>query len=226
MTTQGSGQSFDINKEMGAMRQRWGLPQSTYLTAALVLLAVAFVLGTIGHFLYLSADDLDGQANGDALYNIAIGAALAAGALMVLVRWQNGGAAGGARDDLRIAGALVGLAVAWLVLCIIFGFDKRLDAEFGWFRYAQIFAFMALAWCAVSRPVPTTVNGIPTVQAAIITLLVSAAIYVIGGFMSTSNSYSTFSTGVTLQDIGFVLVILVFAAFLGLAPGGQRAETM
>ena len=210
--------SLDVAAEIGKLRERWAVTQSPYLLALGVLALVAFLFGTVGHFVFLSADSFTSQTDGIAWYNAATGAAIAAVAVAVLVRWQNPSPAGGHRDDLRIAGVLAGMAGLWMLLAIYFGFNDRLDPEEGWFRYAFIFALLAAAWCAIARPFDKIIGTLDTVTVGMIAGGVAALLYLIGWFMGMSDDLSTYSKGVTFQDIGEVLVVLLLALFLGLRP--------
>lgn len=218
MTNSGGRQSFDVNRELGNIRQRWGIQQTPYATAAFAVLAAALLLGTIGHILYLTAGDFEAQFDGIAWYNVGTGLAIIAVALMVLLRWQSPGG-GGSRDDLRIVGGLGVLSAAWMVLAFFFGFlDDRLDPEDSWFLYSQLFAFLAMAWCAISRPIPASLGTTGVVSIGGIALGVAAAAFVVGAILAMSDDFSTYSKGVTLQDLGKIISFLTFAAFLGLAP--------
>jgi len=207
-----------LNLNFAEMRARWGLEQSPYLLAAVALWIAAIGFGTLGHILFLTASTPNDQASGQSWFNIGIAAAIGAVAMGVLVHWQQPSRKGGALDDQRIVGVLGALSLLWIFIAIIFGFSKRLDPETSWFYYAELFAFATMAWCVISRPLPAVFGTMKTQNIGFAGMAACAIALFIGLIMSGSNSYATYSKGVSFQDLGFVLVVLVLAAFLGLAP--------
>ena len=214
--------SIDIKAEIERAKERWDVTQSPYLIALAVVGLVAILVGSLAHTMFLLADDFKGQSDSIAWFTLARGAAIATVAVAVLVRWQNPSRSGAHRDDLRIVGVIGGLAGLWMLVGLFLGFDDRLVPEESWYRYAEIFALVAAGYAAISRPFDEMIGSVHTLQIAIGGGIFTAIVFLIGLFMAMSDDASTYSQGVTLQDLGQVLAVLLLALFLGLKPKPER----
>jgi hypothetical protein len=207
-------------------RSRWGIEQSPYFSAGLAAFALTVLLATIGHILFLTADGLEDQYDGQAWFTAAIGIGFVTVALMVLTRWlSDGGKAGATEQDLRVSYVLGGLALAWIFLALVFGFfDDRVDPEHSWAQYAIVFAILDLAWCTIARPIPESLGSMKSVSLGLGGLAAAVIVLLLGMFLAMSNKLDTYSRGVTLQDLGFVLAIMSFAMFMGLPAKGSQSS--
>ncbi len=200
--------------------ERWGVQQSGVLIAAAALFAVAFLVGTLANISYLTAGDGDQLQKFDAQvwFTLALGAAIGALVLLLLVRWQSGPTAETAERDLQVGVAIGALALLFCLLGLFKGFDDSFDAQDSWLRYALIYAFLAAGWLAISRPIPAAVGTVGSAMAAIVAVGVAGAVLVIGQFMGLSEDYSRYVSGVSLQSVGIVVMVLAVAWVLGLQP--------
>jgi hypothetical protein len=217
--------SIDIRTIVNDVCERWGVSQTSYLAATAALAGLALVIGTIAHISYLTAGS---AAFAKHLHNavwlaLSIGFAFAAAALAVLVRRASGTqpAATAQNPDLRVAAGLAGLALLFALVGMIIGMGGRGLAADSWERYAQLFAFLALAWVVLSRPVPAELGTTSTATIGLIALAGGVGALVIGQIMGLSNSNDSYVGGVSWQAAGIVLVTLVLGWFLGMRPKGE-----
>jgi hypothetical protein len=209
-----------LNVNLSEMLHRWGVQRTTYATAAFVAAAVTVAIASIGVAIYLPAGSFDTQQDGQSFLTSSIGAGFITVALMALARWQSGGGKGGAnQDDLRVSYALGGLALLWALMAVIVGFfDDRVDPEYGWAQYGLVFALLDLAWCTIARPIPESLGATKSINVGLGFATAAGVALLLGLFLAMSNSQATYSKGVTLQDVGFVLAVLSFGTFAGLPP--------
>jgi hypothetical protein len=200
--------------------ERWNVARSGILIAAFVLALLAFLVATFANISYLSAGDIDSNQKFDAQiwFNLALGAAIAAAALLILVRWQSGrpGAASMDSPDFRVGMAMAGLVALFCLAGLFKGFDDSFDAQDSWFNYARVFAFLTIGWLVISRPIPQAVAGMSSVTIGLLIVAVGAGALVLGQFMGLSDDFSTFVTGVSFQSLGVVAMFLALGWFLGL----------
>jgi hypothetical protein len=111
---------------------------------------------------------------------------------------------------------MFGLTAAFLLAGLFKGTDESYEALDAWYRYAQLFAFLAIGWCAISRPVPSALGTMNSLMVAYIAAGVAGAAGLIGLLMGLSNDNSTFLTGLSFQSVGLVVALLIIAWFLGM----------
>jgi hypothetical protein len=207
-----------INIDFTAIRSRLGLQQSTTLTAAAVLALAAVIISTYAHIRYLTTKSVDTQLDSQVIFSLALGCAIAAAALAVLLRWQAGPLPRAEADspDLKFAALLGVITGAFVFVGFILGQGARLEASDSWFRYALVFAFLTTAWLTISRPVPArfaTGNGATPVLAA---LGVALLLLVVGTVIGQSDKFDTWVKGLSWQQLGTVPIVLLLGFFLGL----------
>lgn len=217
--------SLNVQQMLVDTRARWGIQQTPYFAGVIALAGLALLVGTIAHISYLTAGS---AAFAKHLHNavwlaLSIGFAFAAAALAVLVRRASGTqpAATAQNPDLRVAAGLAGLALLFALVGMIIGMGGRGLAADSWERYAQLFAFLALAWVVLSRPVPAELGTTSTATIGLIALAGGVGALVIGQIMGLSNSNDSYVGGVSWQAAGIVLVTLVLGWFLGMRPKGE-----
>lgn len=208
-----------VNLDLNEMLGRWGVERSLYVFAALGAAVLGILIASLGHTLYLVADDFLAQSDGVAWQQLGLGLSVIAVALFALVRWQSPRDARPGQDDRRIALAIGGMAALWMLVGFALGVGKRLDPEGSWWYYSLTFSFVLLAWNIISRPVPARVSTYSTVNIGVGALCVAAGLLVIGTFLAMSDTESSYSMGVTFQDTGIVIAVLAFATFAGLPRG-------
>jgi hypothetical protein len=206
-----------VSEMLGDVTSRWGVERGPVLIAALVLAVVALLAGTYAEITGLTADNGESQADASAWFYMALPMAFGAAALLLLARLEAGPPTrSAATQDQQALYVIGGFSLGFTVMALIKGFDKGLDAESFWWDYAFLFALFAIGLAAVARPVPAAVNGIASRMIGLVVIGVGAVFAVIGALQGQSNDFSTYSMGVTLEDAGFVLMVLSFAWFLGM----------
>ena len=217
--------SLDIQQVLADIRARWGVAQTPIFTAAIALAAAALLIATFAHISYLTAGAAAGnrKLNDQVWFTLATGCALAAAALLVLVRFQSGPPrpATAKNPDLRVALGLAGLTALFAVVGLIIGLGGRFSASDSWLRYAQVFAFLAVGWLVISRPIPSSLGTVTAVNAGLIVGGVAMIALLIGQFMGLSSSNDTYVGGLSWQALGIAGITLVFGWFLGMQPKGE-----
>ena len=217
--------SLDLQQMLADIRARWGVVQTPIFTAAIALAAAALLIATFAHISYTTAAAaaVNRKLNDQVWFTLATGCALAAAALLVLVRFQSGPPrpAPAKNPDLRVALGLAGLTALFALVGLIIGLGGRFDASDSWLRYAQVFAFLALGWLVISRPIPSSFGTVTAVNAGLIIGGLAMVALLIGQFMGLSNNNDTYVGGLSWQALGIAGITLAFGWFLGMRPKGE-----
>ncbi|HUF52248.1 MAG TPA: hypothetical protein VMR52_00555 [Dehalococcoidia bacterium] len=220
-----AGSSVDVAALLTDARSRWGVEQSPVFTAALVLAAAAFVLGTIAVILFLVAasDDPGQRDDAFAMFSVAIPAAIGAAALLAYLRLEAGTLSGPVHSQDRMIGfAIYGLCLVFTLLMLYKGLDESLSAETGWYYYALLFAFFALGFNIIARPVPAVLAGVASAMIGFVGIAVAMVVAVIGALQYRSDDFSTYAMGYTLIDAALIVALLSIAWFLGMRRVDSR----
>jgi hypothetical protein len=206
------------------VRSRWGVEQSPVFIAMLVMAAAAILFATVAVTSGLIAGDDEFEQRFDASvwFQLATPLAIGAAALCVLLRWQSGPTRGEAhREDQTFLYALMGLSLIWALLGVFKGFDEGLDAADYWFSYSLVFALLAVGFAALARPTPAVLGTVNSVSFGLGWVGLGVVLALIGTIQGRSNDFSTFASGIALQQAGLVLMTLALAWFLGLRPASD-----
>jgi hypothetical protein len=206
------------------LRLRWGLEQSPVFTGALVLAGLALVLGTIAVIMFLIAGDTDLGQKDDAfaMFAVAIPAAVGAAGLLTYLRLEAGPLSGDVHpQDRNIGFVIFGFSLVFTLLMLYKGLDEGLDAETAWYYYALLFAFFAMGFCLIAKPIPAILGGIASSMIGLIGVAVGIIFAVIGALQYRSDDFSAYAMGYSMIDAAFVVMLLVLAWFLGM----RRAES-
>jgi hypothetical protein len=191
------------------------------LIAGLSMALIGLLISIPAVFSYLTAGDADTLQKLDAAtwLQLARGLVIGGAALLVLARFQapaDGGPVGWPNPDLTIGLGIAGFAGLFSLLGLFKGLDESFDAQNAWFLFAIIFAFLAIGWFAISRPVPQTVGTLATPMIGIVLVAVGVIALVIGQIQGLSEDFSTYVSGLSFQGVGTVAMLLAFAWFLGM----------
>jgi hypothetical protein len=201
--------------------------QSPVFIAAIGMAVLAFAVGTLGAISLLSAgsgEDLQ-KLDAEVWLWLGFGLAIASAGVCLLLRLQANppaGTAEGPSQDRSIGLALLGLTMAFVLLALFKGFDESPDAVLGWTYYADIFAFLAIAWFVIARPTPAMLGGLDSTVIGLGAIAVAAVALLIGLVQGRSEDYSTYVQGLALLRSGIVIALLAFAWFAGMRPVASR----
>ncbi len=218
------------------MRSRWGVEQSGLLVIGLLAGVAAVVVGMIALESYLSAKPGEVLQQTDAYtwMNAASGLAVLSAALLAFCRWQSRAVNGTQENtpDLQIGLALGGISGAFAAVGLIIGLDNRLVAAGGWFNGAQLWAFLAIGWFALARPVPVTIGTMSGQSVGLALAAGAIAVVSIGLIVGLGDhpSYNTFFDfsdegtglqvfgvkGTSIEEFGITGLLLALGWFLGL----------
>lgn len=218
-TASGGETSFDFAANLAEFRSRWGIEQTSVFTVALALAVIALAGGTIAVIMWLiaSGDDFNQKDDAFNIFSVVLPAALGTAGLLAYLRLESGSLSGEAHSQDRNVGfAIFGFAIAFTLLMLYKGLDESLDAEAGWFYYALLFSFFAIGFNIIAKPIPPVIAGLASSMIGFIAMAVAGILVVIGGIQYRSDSFSTYSMGVSFLDAGYVLMILILAWFLGM----------
>lgn len=214
--------SLDAPRLLNETRERWGVEASSpTFIAALLMAALAFLIGTYAVISYLIADLGEVRQKLDAAIwlQLASGAGIGAAALLVLERWRSSTVPADSRGlDLRVGLAICALVLIFVLLGLFKGQDESQDAMDAWMSYAQLFAILAIGWFAISRPIPLEVMSLPSVVIGMGAVAVGLILLLIGTLQARSDDFSSFVSGLSFQGAGIALMLLALGWFLGLTP--------
>jgi hypothetical protein len=208
------------------IRARWGIQQTPYFAGVMALAGLALLIGTIAHISYLTAGATDAykQLHDGVWLTTANILAFAAAVLALVVRREAGAPPSGSdvrNPDFQIALGLAGTTILFAFVGVVIGMGGRFDAALSWERYTQIFAFLALGWLIISRPVP---EALGTVNSMTVGFIAGGAILVavvIGQIMGLSNSNDSYIGGISWQALAISALVLELGWFLGMRPKGE-----
>ncbi len=218
--------SLNVQQMLADTRARWGIQQTSYLVGVIALAGLALLIGTIAHISYLTAgaNEANKQLNDGVWLTTATALAFVAAVLALVVRREAGApprASDARNPDFRVALGLAGTTILFAFVGVIIGMGGRFDAALSWERYAEIFAFFALGWLIIARPVP---DALGTVNSITVGLLAGGAILVavvIGQIMGLSNNNNTYTGGISWQALAISALVLELGWFLGMRPKGE-----
>lgn len=137
------------------MASRWGGVATSYLMGGAALAAVALIMALAAHINYLVAERGIEQVHADIWLTVSFVIVLAAVGSLALGRTSAEGRPASANiGDLWVGIGLSGMAGMSAFVGLILGLDERFDAMASWMSFALVWAFVALGWLLVSRPVP------------------------------------------------------------------------
>ena len=218
--------SLNVQQMLADIRARWGIQQMPYFVGVMALAVLALLVGTIAHISYLTAGatEANKQLDDGVWLTTAIALAFAAAVLALVVR-READAPPRASDvrnpDFRVALGLAGTTILFAFAGVIIGMSGRFDAALSWERYAEIFAFFALGWLIISRPVPEALGTVNSVTVGFIAGGATLVALVIGQIMGLSHSNDSYTGGISWQALAISTLVLELGWFLGMRPKGE-----
>lgn len=217
--------SLNVGALLTDARERWNVKQTPYLSAAIALGVLALLVGTLAHISYLTAGSDEGlKKDHDFMWlTLADGLAFAAAVVALMVRRESVPThpADVRGPDFRVGAGLAAIAVLFALVGTVIGMGGRGAAADSWVHYSQLFAFLALAWLIISRPIPAALGTIsaPTMGLALAAAGVGALL--IGQISGMGNSSDSYFGGVSWQAMGTAVITLALGWFLGMRPKGE-----
>jgi hypothetical protein len=213
--------SLNLGALLPDARARWNVKQTPYLSAAMALGVMALLVGTLAHISYLTAGVADGlKKDHDFMWEtLANGLAFAAAVVALMVRRDSGPThpADVRGPDFRIGAGLAAIAVLFAFVGVVIGMGGRGSAEDSWVHYSQLFAFLALAWLIISRPIPAALGSVNARTIGLVLVAAGVAALLIGEITGMDNSDSSYFGGVAWQAMGIAVITLALGWFLGMA---------
>jgi hypothetical protein len=204
-------------------RERWNVKQTPYLSAAIALGIMALLVGTLAHISYLTAGSAEVlKQDHDFMWEtLANGLAFAAAVVVLMVRRDSGPAhlADVRGPDIRIGAGLAAIAVLFAFVGTVIGMGGRYAAADSWMHYSQLFAFLALAWLIISRPIPAALGTVSATTIGLAAVAAGIGALLIGQITGMDNSNSSYVGGISWQAMGIAVITLALGWFLGMAPG-------
>ena len=215
--------SLNVQQMLAEVRARWGIQQTPYFVGVMVLAGLALLIGTIAHISYLTAGSTDAnkQLDDGVWLTMATALAFAAAVLALVVRREAGPpprASDARNPDFRIALGLAGMTILFAFVGVVIGMNGRVDAALSWERYAQIFAFFALGWLIISRPVPEVMGTVNSITVGFIAGGAILVALVIGQIMGLSHNNDSYTGGISWQALAISALVLLLGWFLGMQP--------
>lgn len=214
--------SLNFGTLLADARERWNVQQTPYLSVAMALAGLALLIGTFAHISYLIAgtDELWKQAHDAMWQTLAQGLAFAAAVIALMVRRQSGPAyeADVRGLDFRVGGGLAALTVLFALVATVLGMGSRFAASNSWANYSQVFAFLALAYLIISRPVPATLGRFSATMIGLGIVAAGVTVLVVGQISGMDTSNDSFYGGIAWQAMGIAVITLALGWFLGMAP--------
>jgi DNA-directed RNA polymerase subunit RPC12/RpoP len=217
--------SLNLGALLTDARERWNVKQTPYLSAAIALGVLALLVGTLAHISYLTAGSDEGlKKDHDFMWLVvADGLAFAAAVVALVVRRESGPthAADFRGPDFRIGAGLVGITVLFSLVGVVIGMGGRGAAEDSWTHYSQLFAFLALAWLIISRPVPAALGTVSATTLGLVLAAAGVGALLVGQISGMRNSNDSYFGGVAWQAMGIAVITLALGWFLGMAPRSE-----
>jgi hypothetical protein len=218
--------SLNVQQVLADIRARWGIQQTQYFVGVMALAGLALLIGTIAHISYLTAGATDAykQLHDGVWLTTATILAFAAAILALVVRWEAGAPPRPSdvrNPDFRVAVGLAGATMLFAFVGVIIGMSGHFDAALSWERYAQIFAFFALGWLIISRPVPEALGTVSSITVGFVAGGAILVAVVIGQIMGLSNSSDSYTGGVSWQALAISALVLELGWFLGMRTKGE-----
>ncbi|HEY8766235.1 MAG TPA: zinc ribbon domain-containing protein [Dehalococcoidia bacterium] len=218
--------SLNVQQMLADIRARWGIQQTPYFVGVMALAVLALLIGTIAHISYLTAGatEANKQLDDGVWLTTATALALAAAVLALVVRREAGippRASDVRNPDFRVALGLAGTTILFAFVGVIIGMSGRFDAALSWERYAEIFAFFALGWLIISRPVPEALGTVNSITVGFIAGGAILVALVIGQIMGLSHSNDSYTGGISWQALAISALVLELGWFLGMRPKGE-----
>jgi hypothetical protein len=215
--------SLNLSTLLPDARARWNVKQTPYLSAAMALGVMALLVGTLAHISYLTAgtDEVLKQDHDFMWETLANGLAFAAAVVALMVRRDSGPThlADVRGPDFRIGAGLAAIAVLFAFVGTIIGMGGRYNASDSWLHYSQLFAFLALAWLIISRPIPAALGSVSATTIGLGVVAAGVGALLIGQITGMDNSNSSYIGGVSWQAMGIAVITLALGWFLGMGPG-------
>ncbi len=206
-------------------RERWNVAQTPYLSGALALAGLALLVGTLAHISYLisGTEEIWQQAHDAMWETLAQGLAFASAVVALLVRRRSGPTyeADVRGPDFRVAMVLVAITVLFALVGTVLGMGSRFAASNSWLHYSQMFAFLALAYLIISKPVPASFGRFSSAMIGLAVVVAAVTVLVVGQASGMSKTNNSFYGGIAWQATGLVVVTLALGWFLGMEPEEQ-----
>jgi uncharacterized OB-fold protein len=217
--------SLNVQQMLADARARWGIQQTPYFMGVIALAGLALIVGTIAHISYLTAGSDEGlKKDHDFMWLVlASGLAFAAAVVALVVRRESGPThlADIRGPDFRIGMGLAAIAVLFALVGTVIGMGGRAAASDSWVHYSQLFAFLALAWLIISRPIPAALGSVNATTIGLVLAAAGVGALLIGQISGMGNSTDSYYGGVSWQAMGIAVITLSLGWFLGMRSEGE-----